>query len=234
MQGRGGRKKVLDIGCGSGISSDGYATYFDVFGIDNSAKALKHYPYAHELRDALTLTVEELQEFDLVHLGGPCQPWSKMSLCLPGLRDEYPDLITPLRPKLLAAGVPYVIENVEGSPLIDPIWLCGLMFGKELYRHRGFEAGNGLVLPPLHHPQHVLPASKAGPLGAGHCHVHRGAHRAHRAGPRADGCDAPVRAPGGAERGRSGLHDRLRRRARDGVAEPGGEDRCLTQLPTGR
>jgi DNA (cytosine-5)-methyltransferase 1 len=162
MQGRGGRKKVLDIGCGSGISSDGYATYFDVFGIDNSARALRHYPYAHEQRDALTLTVEELQEFDLIHLGGPCQPWSKMTRCRPGLAEQYTDLILPLRPRILASGVPYVIENVENAPLIDPVWLCGLMFGKELYRHRGFEAGNGLVLPPLHHPQHVMPASKAG------------------------------------------------------------------------
>jgi DNA (cytosine-5)-methyltransferase 1 len=162
MRGSGGRKRVLDIGCGAGISSDGYATYFDVFGIDNSPKALKHYPYPYEVRDAKTLTVAELQQFDLIHLGGPCQPWSVMTRCRPGLAEQYEDLIEPLRPKIIASGVPYVIENVENAPLIDPIWLCGQMFGKLLYRHRGFESGNGIVLPPLHHPAHVLPASKAG------------------------------------------------------------------------
>jgi DNA (cytosine-5)-methyltransferase 1 len=125
--------KAADLGCGVGISSDGYAgAGFEVVG------------------------------FDLIHLGAPCQRWSKMASCRPGLRETYPDLITPMRPKLQAAGVPYVIENVEGAPLIDPVWLCGLMFNKLLYRHRGFETGNGLVVPRLRHPAHIIPASKAG------------------------------------------------------------------------
>lgn len=153
---------MLDIGCGAGISSDGYAQYFDVTGIDNDPKVGRYYPYEFRLGDALKLTADDLREFDIVHLGGPCQPWSKMMNCRPGLREKYVDLILPLRPVLIESGVPYVIENVENSPLIDPLWLCGLMFGKELYRHRGFEAGNGLVLPALHHPEHVKPASKAG------------------------------------------------------------------------
>jgi DNA (cytosine-5)-methyltransferase 1 len=161
-RGRGGRKRVLDIGCGAGISSDGYAGYLDVVGIDNNPAAGRYYPYEFIEGDALELTAGYLRQFHLVHLGGPCQPFSKMMHCRPGLRDEYTDLIRPLRPVLEESGVPYVIENVEGSPLKDPVWLCGLMFGKLLYRHRGFETGNGLVIPPLHHPEHVVPASKAG------------------------------------------------------------------------
>lgn len=161
-QGRGGRKRVLDIGCGAGISSDGYASYFDVTGIDNDPKVRRYYPYEFVCGDALKLDPGYLWQFDLIHLGGPCQPWSKMMSCRPGLREEYTDLIEPLRPVLVESGVPFVIENVEGAPLKDPVWLCGLMFDKELYRHRGFEAGNGLVLPALHHPEHVKPASKAG------------------------------------------------------------------------
>jgi DNA (cytosine-5)-methyltransferase 1 len=83
-----------------------------------------------------------------------------MTTCRPGLADKYPALIEPTRERLLEAGVPYVIENVEGSPLHDPTVLCGFMFGLELYRHRLFEAS--VPLPPIAHPQHTMPASKAG------------------------------------------------------------------------
>jgi DNA (cytosine-5)-methyltransferase 1 len=162
MRRRGGRKRILDIGCGAGVSSDGYANYFDVTGIDIEARLKRLYPYEFICRDALTLTAEELREYDGAHLGGPCQPWSKMVNCRPGLREQYIDLIEPLRPVLIESGIPFVIENVEGAPLINATWLCGTMFGKELYRHRGFEAGNGLEIPPLYHPEHVMPASKAG------------------------------------------------------------------------
>jgi DNA (cytosine-5)-methyltransferase 1 len=157
------RPKVADLGCGAGVSSDGYASLFDVTGFDNDPKVGRFYPYEFRCRNVLTLTADELREFDFVHLGGPCQPWSKMVNCRPGLREKYVDLVIPLRPVLAASGVPYVIENVEGCPLIDPTWLCGLMFDKELYRHRGFETGNGLPrIPQLRHPEHDKPASKAG------------------------------------------------------------------------
>ncbi len=53
-----------------------------------------------------------------------------------------------------------MIENVPGSPLVDPITLCGHMFGYELYRHRLFESSVPLAAPM--HPEHVKPASKAG------------------------------------------------------------------------
>jgi DNA (cytosine-5)-methyltransferase 1 len=162
-RGRGPRLRVLDVGCGEGISSDGYATYFDVTGIDSNPKVARNYPYEFILGDALKLTPGDLREFDLVHLGGPCQPWSRMMACRPGSRERYTDLILPLRPVLRASGVPYVIENVEGAPLEGATWLCAVAFGyPELIRHRGFESGNGFVIPPLHHPAHPLPASKAG------------------------------------------------------------------------
>lgn len=156
--------RVADLGCGVGISSDGYAgAGCTVTGFDNDPKVARYYPYKFELADMRDVTAGYLAEnFDLVHLGAPCQRWSKMLACRPGLNLEYPDLITPMRPVLEASALPYVIENVEGAPLIAPVWLCGFMFGKELYRHRGFETGGGLVIPQLRHPEHVKRASKAG------------------------------------------------------------------------
>lgn len=83
-----------------------------------------------------------------------------MSKCRPELAQKYPDLVDPVRELLIEKGLPYVIENVPGAPLRDPITLCGQMFGLELYRHRLFES-NIPLQEPLH-PKHVIPASKAG------------------------------------------------------------------------
>ena len=60
-----------------------------------------------------------------------------------------------VREMLIASGLPYVIENVEGAPLIDPVVLCGTMFpGLRVLRHRLFEA-NFEITPPEHkkHPK---------------------------------------------------------------------------------
>jgi len=163
--------RVADLCCGVGISGDGYVgAGMSVTGFDNDPGCEKYYPGEFRRLDILTLTADDLKDYDLVHLGAPCQRWSAMCACRPGLRDKYPDLITPMRPVLdeLAElhGVPYVIENVERCDVLRPertIMLCGTMWGKqELYRHRRIETGGGLRVPPLHHPPHLLPASKAG------------------------------------------------------------------------
>ena len=83
-----------------------------------------------------------------------------MSNCRPGLADTYPDLIPELRWRLRTADIPDVIENVPGSPLEDPVTLCGFMFGRELYRHRLFETSFRLTAPP--HPVHSKPGGRAG------------------------------------------------------------------------
>lgn len=101
-----------------------------------------------------------LEDFRAIHGSPPCQGYSMMSNCRPGLAGTYPRLIEPMRERMIRTGLPYVIENVEGAPLIDPVVLCGTMFGRELYRHRLFEA-NFPVVPPGH-PEHVMPASRAG------------------------------------------------------------------------
>ncbi len=153
--------RCLDLGCGAGGASRGYADAgFTVTGVDIAPQP--RYPYPREFIQAsyLDLPVEFLASFDVVHLSAPCQRWTRQLSCRPGHNERWPDHITPMRPRLQAAGVPYVIENVPGSPLRDPAWLCGLMFGRELYRHRGFETSFRCQPPP--HPRHLVRASKAG------------------------------------------------------------------------
>lgn len=50
-------------------------------------------------------------------------------------------MIPAIRERLIASGVPYVIENVVGAraELRNPIVLCGSMFGLDVRRHRLFE-----------------------------------------------------------------------------------------------
>lgn len=52
---------------------------------------------------------------------------------------EYPDYLTPTRERLKLTGKPYVIENVNGSPLNGVLMLCGTMFGLKIIKHRFFE-----------------------------------------------------------------------------------------------
>jgi DNA (cytosine-5)-methyltransferase 1 len=72
---------------------------------------------------------------------------------------EHADLLAPTRDLLIAIGKPYVIENVIGAKLINPILLCGTMFGlqtragAQLRRHRLFELSwpLGCLLPAHYH-----------------------------------------------------------------------------------
>jgi DNA (cytosine-5)-methyltransferase 1 len=152
--------RILDAFCGAGGASVGYARAFPgavIAGVDIEPQ--RHYPFKFIQADALEFIRDHGHEFDFIHASPPCQGYSAMSACRPGLADEYPRLIEPVR-DLLHGFLPYVIENVVGSPLVDPVELCGQMFGLELYRHRLFECSFPLWAPP--HPAHTMPASKAG------------------------------------------------------------------------
>jgi DNA (cytosine-5)-methyltransferase 1 len=152
---------VLDLGCGEGIVAEAYRRAgFRVTGVDVEPQPRYR---GHEFIQADMLTFElDPDRYDFITLHPPCQRWSKMTRCRPGRAEEYPDLITPMRPRIVASGIPAVIENVDGAPLRDPTWLCSCSFGRELYRLRGWEGLNGFRVFPLCHPPHVKKASKAG------------------------------------------------------------------------
>ena len=126
-----------------GGASKGYAdTGFDVVGID--IKKQKRYPYEFIQADCLEILqdLDYLRTFDVIAASPPCQTHSRTK----HLRDAQGgtttklDLIPQTREALIASGVPYVIENVPGAPLINPVQFCGSSFGLKVRRHRLFES----------------------------------------------------------------------------------------------
>lgn len=173
--------QLLDLGCGAGGATKGYQRAgFRVVGVDIAPQANYCGDEFHQA-DMLDFLFWHWQEFDAVHVGPPCQLFSGMTNCRPGVAETYPDLIGPVRQLLLPLRIPWVIENVPGAPLRADATLCGQMFGLPLYRHRLFESNIPLVQPV--HPAHVIPASKAGHWAARNHHQRRRARLADRASP---------------------------------------------------
>lgn len=144
---RGDRKPLLlDLFCCAGGAGVGYSRAgFDVVGVDIVDRP--NFPLAFIKADALALDPKFIALFDAVHASPPCQSYSDLAK-RNGNADEWPRLIDPVRELLVASGLPYVIENVEGSPLLDPIILCGTMFPElRVLRHRLFESNFPLVAP---------------------------------------------------------------------------------------
>lgn len=150
------RPKLLDLFCCQGGAGTGYAEAgFDVVGVDIDPQP--RYPFEVHQADAIEYARAHGNEFDAVHASPPCQAHTNAQKIM---GNDHPDLIEPTRELLLVLGKPFVIENVPLAPLIDPVELCGAMFGLETYRHRLFET-NWELTPP-EHPAHVARTTKMG------------------------------------------------------------------------
>jgi DNA (cytosine-5)-methyltransferase 1 len=125
-----GRMRILDLYCGAGGASMGYHRAFpeaEIVGVDINPQP--RYPFTFVQADALEYP---LDGFDFVHASPPCQAFCQLSAHL-----DHPDLIGKTRERF--GDISYVIENVPGAPLINPIRLCGSSFGLVIQRHRHFE-----------------------------------------------------------------------------------------------
>lgn len=130
--------RLLDLFCGAGGSAMGYhRAGFEVVGVDIAPQ--KHYPFEFHQADALEYLAAHGHEFDAIHASPPCQGYSVASVIHRNNGKVYPKLVEVVRHRLLMIGRPYVIENVPGAPLEEPLMLCGLMFGLRVFRHRLFE-----------------------------------------------------------------------------------------------
>lgn len=143
--------KLLDLFCKAGGAARGYMNAgFHVTGVDRSPQPR----YAGDdfiQGDALEYVAAHGNAFDVIHASPPCQAHSDLQK---QSKINYVDLIAPTREILLSLGLPYVIENVEGAPLHDPVMICGAGIpGLRVIRHRLFESSMPLVgipCPPRH------------------------------------------------------------------------------------
>jgi hypothetical protein len=121
--------RALDLFCGNGLVSWGLwqsGRFHEVVGVD-IVDMSNVYAFDFIQQDALSLDYEFLMSFDFIWASPPCQAYSKRT---PD-KNIHPRLISKTRGMLFASGVPYVVENVEGS-------------GKELkpnLRIRGYNVG---------------------------------------------------------------------------------------------
>lgn len=144
------RPKLLDLCCCSGAASVGYhRAGFDVTGIDIDPQP--DYPFEFIQADIRTLGIGALREYDAIHASPPCQASCALTKGTNQGR-EYEQLIPLVRDMLDASGLPYVIENVQGSDLRRDLTLCGEMFGLGVIRHRYFETSFPVAQP--HHKPH--------------------------------------------------------------------------------
>lgn len=152
----------------------GYAKAgYEVVGMD--IKHGKRYPFEYIRRDVMTLRPEDLEGFDLIHASPPCQTYSvtKHLRVAQGKSTSKQDLLAQVRSLLVVSEIPYVIENVKGAPLIDPVQLCGSAFGLKVRRHRLFESSMKLRGTDCHHKEQGKPVGIYGSMrdeipGGGH------------------------------------------------------------------
>lgn len=166
-----GKPLLIDLFSGAGGAGAGYARA-GFYVVSNDIAPMANNPHPTIQADALWLLDAYGSWIQAnaaaIHASPPCQGYSGMSNCRPGLADEYPQLVDAVRALLAEIGLPWVMENVIGSGIAEQndlfgtngLLLCGAMFGRALYRHRLFESSIPLNQPD--HPAHLVPASKAG------------------------------------------------------------------------
>lgn len=147
------KPRLLDLFCGAGGAAMGYhRAGFEVVGVDITPQP--NYPFKFHLADAMASLTFPLDGFDAIHASPPCQHAARVTAWR-GNRSNHENLIPATRERLIAVGLPYVIENVPEAELHASFVLCGSMFGLPIRRHRHFETnwtdGGLLDLEPCRH-----------------------------------------------------------------------------------
>lgn len=155
------RPLLLDLYCKAGGAGRGYQLAgFDLVGVDIQPQP--NYPGRFIQDDAIYYLRHHWHLYAAAHASPPCQAYTWA-----GKRwgKEHPDLVGPTREALKDTNLPWIMENVPGAPLVNPVTLCGEMFGLGVIRHRLFESNIPLVIPkhrahkkPIRRPAHNDPS----------------------------------------------------------------------------
>lgn len=160
------RPKLLDTFCKAGGCTKGYQQAgFYVVGIDIDPQPnyIGDDFIQMDAIDALKILANDnclvgqsgqryhQYDFAAIHASPPCQAYTKSATQWRKSGVEYVDLVDTVRRMLVSTKKPYIIENVPGSPLINPTLLNGAFFGLLVARKRLFETSFPLpfvLLPP--------------------------------------------------------------------------------------
>jgi DNA (cytosine-5)-methyltransferase 1 len=142
------KPRALDLFCGAGGATRGLQMAgFHVTGVDINPQPRYVGDVFHQA-DAMTFPLEG---FDFIWASPPCQRYTMAQNAAKNAHN-HPDLIPATRERLLLTNVPWVIENVVGAPLRQPMQLCGLALGLKVKRHRLFASNFFVLVPPC--PSH--------------------------------------------------------------------------------
>ena len=176
---------LFDLFCCQGGAGMGYhRAGFRVIGVD--VEPQPRYPFEFVRADALQVLEYVADRAEpwpgapypaAVHASPPCQDHSSTKII--GGDHGTGWMLAATRERLLRAGVPWVIENVQGAPLpaqpdlfgANGLSLCGCMFPELrglIYEDRLF--GTSFPVPQPPHRLHAWPQTKMGrPPRAGEC-----------------------------------------------------------------
>lgn len=140
--------RCLDLFCCAGGAGEGYRQAgFDVTGVDIVEQPKN--PHRFILSDALEYVRLHGHEYDFIHASPPCQAYTKAGKQWRKEGRQYADLIADTRKALKRTGKPWVIENVPGAPLVNPVILNGSVFGIRVHRPRLFESSFAIEQPDI-------------------------------------------------------------------------------------
>ena len=127
---------------------------FDVVGVD--IKPQPRFPFQFIQANALDFlgmaASAPLSGFSAIHASPPCQDYSK---AVRHLSSPVPRLINPVMELLIETDLPWIVENVPGSPLVTRdtldgqygVELCGTQFDLRVWRHRLFQTSFPVAAP---------------------------------------------------------------------------------------
>lgn len=140
---------LLDLFSGGGGAGEGYRRAgFNIVGIELN-ECVTHPEHQIIRTDAIAylkalLDSGRIAKFRAVHASPPCQAYSRGALKSNHAIGtvDYVQLVRTLLQRMHDEfGIPYVIENVVGSPLYKHLLLAGPMFDLNVVRKRYFEFG---------------------------------------------------------------------------------------------